>query len=172
MPDRTCDKIYRSWHDSGTLFYRTGNTVTGQQSLGSIFPVTHGKCFSAWKDRGTDTADSSGSRHVHKRAFFLSLFLPDGSGIFIASGTAFFSLHRDRTSCLRGCSGCTRNCPSAVELPQDGVPVTSGDCFMCQKCIGVCPKENIHSGIRIIRGNEWWMTLIRVALLLLLCQYL
>lgn len=77
----------------------------------------------------------------------------------------FFALHRDRENCIKGCSACTKKCPSGIGLPEDGSPRVEGDCFQCQKCIDICPKGNIHTGIRILKGNEVWFTLLRALLL-------
>lgn len=98
--------------------------------------------------------------------FFCRFLCPMGAVFSILPVLPFVSLHRSRTECLNGCSACTRRCPSAVELPADGSPAVSGDCFQCQKCIGTCPKSNIHCGFRGLKGNEIWFTLLRAAILL------
>ncbi len=106
-----------------------------------------------------------------KERFFCQFLCPMGAVFSLLPVLPFFSLRRNRESCITGCSGCSRNCPSATELPEQGSLATSGDCFMCQKCIDVCPKGNIHSGFSKIRGNEIWFTIVRTILLLLLIWY-
>lgn len=100
--------------------------------------------------------------------FFCRFLCPMGALFSMLPVLPVFSLHRSRENCIKGCSACSKNCPSAVELPDDGSLEPSGDCFMCQKCIDMCPKKNIHTGIRALRGNEIWFTLIRAIILLAL----
>ena len=62
-------------------------------------------------------------------------------------------------------------CPSDIELAPDTAPELSGDCFQCQKCIDTCPKGNIHTGIRALKGNEIWYTVLRAVILLILFKF-
>ena len=48
----------------------------------------------------------------------------------------------------------------------------SGDCFQCQKCIDICPQKHIHCGIRKLKGNEFWFTILRALILLGICLWL
>lgn len=98
--------------------------------------------------------------------FFCRTFCPMGAVFSLLPVLPFFALHRDRDNCLKGCKACTRKCPSNIGLPETGSLKVEGDCFQCQKCIDTCPKGNIHAGIRRIRGNEVWFTLLRAAVLL------
>lgn len=104
--------------------------------------------------------------------FFCRFFCPMGAVFSLLPVFPFFSLHREREQCIRGCSGCTKNCPSSIELPTVGSMDVSGDCFQCQKCIDICPKGNIHCGIHKIKGNEIVFTLFRALFLLGLCLWL
>lgn len=104
--------------------------------------------------------------------FFCRFLCPMGAVFSMLPVLPVFSLHRDREKCIKGCSGCTRNCPSDVELPSDGSYETAGDCFQCQKCIDICPRGNIHCGIKMLHGNEIWFTVLRAALLLALYMML
>lgn len=97
--------------------------------------------------------------------FFCRFFCPMGAIFSLLPVLPFFSLHRDRENCIKGCSACTKNCPSDIGLPNDGSLDVCGDCFQCQKCIDVCPKSNIHCGIKSIRGNEFVFTILRAILL-------
>lgn len=97
--------------------------------------------------------------------FFCRNLCPMGAVFSLLPVLPFFALHRDRENCIKGCSACTKKCPSGIGLPEDGSPRVEGDCFQCQKCIDICPKENIHTGIRILKGNEVWFTLLRALLL-------
>lgn len=97
--------------------------------------------------------------------FFCRNLCPMGAVFSLLPVLPFFALHRDRENCIKGCSACTKKCPSGIGLPEDGSPRVEGDCFQCQKCIDICPKGNIHTGIRILKGNEVWFTLLRALLL-------
>lgn len=97
--------------------------------------------------------------------FFCRNLCPMGAVFSLLPVLPFFALHRDRENCIKGCSACTKKCPSGIGLPEDGSPRVEGDCFQCQKCIDICPKGNIYTGIRILKGNEVWFTLLRALLL-------
>ncbi len=97
--------------------------------------------------------------------FFCRNLCPMGAVFSLLPVLPFFTLHRNKDNCIKGCSACTRKCPSDIELPKDGSPRVVGDCFLCQKCIDICPKKNIHTGIKILRGNEICFTIARAVLL-------
>ena len=102
---------------------------------------------------------------VVEERFFCRFLCPMGAIFSLLPVLPFFSLRRERSSCISGCSACTRKCPSGIALSESGIGV-DGDCFACQKCIEVCPKQNIHVGVSSsIKGNEWWFTLIKTAVL-------
>lgn len=102
--------------------------------------------------------------------FFCRFLCPMGAVFSLLPVLPFFALHRDRDRCIRGCSACTRKCPSSIGLPQQGSLEVKSDCFWCQKCIDTCPKGNIHCGIEVVKGNEVWFTLFRA--LLLFCLFM
>jgi len=81
--------------------------------------------------------------------FFCRFMCPMGAVFSILPIAATFTLHRDRAGCIKGC-----------------------DCFQCQKCNGICPKSNIHTGIKQLRGNELWFTGIKAAILIAICIWL
>ncbi len=100
--------------------------------------------------------------------FFCRVLCPMGAVFSILPVLPFSNLRRDRSECIKGCRACTMKCPSDIELAPDTAPELSGDCFQCQKCIDTCPKGNIHTGIRVLKGNEIWYTVLRAVILLVL----
>ncbi|MFV0362059.1 MAG: 4Fe-4S binding protein [Suipraeoptans sp.] len=103
---------------------------------------------------------------IFEERFFCKFFCPMGAVFSILPVFPMFNLFRDRENCIKGCKTCERNCPANIELPESGKIAVSGDCIQCQKCIQVCPKKNIHTGIRRIKGNEIWFTAARVIILI------
>lgn len=104
--------------------------------------------------------------------FFCRFFCPMGAIFAILPVLPLFSLKRNREECFKGCSGCTRKCPSDIELPEKGSMAVVGDCFQCQKCTDTCPGANIHCGIGRLKGNEIWFTVLRAVILLALFLWL
>ena len=102
--------------------------------------------------------------------FFCRILCPMGAVFSILPVLPLFTLRRDRSECINGCRACTMKCPSDIELAPDTAPELSGDCFQCQKCIDTCPKGNIHTGIRRLKGNEIWLTVLRAVILVVLLK--
>ena len=104
--------------------------------------------------------------------FFCRVLCPMGAVFSILPVLPLSALRRDRAECIKGCRACTMKCPSDIELAPDTAPELSGDCFQCQKCIDTCPKGNIHTGIRALKGNEIWYTVLRAVILLVLFKFI
>ena len=104
--------------------------------------------------------------------FFCRNFCPMGAVFSLLPVFPFFALHRDRENCIKGCKACTKKCPSNIGLPEDGSPKIEVECFQCQKCIDTCPKGNIHTGVKGLCGNEFWFTILRAVILLILLLWL
>ncbi|MCI8647646.1 MAG: 4Fe-4S binding protein [Firmicutes bacterium] len=104
--------------------------------------------------------------------FFCQVLCPLGAIFSLLPILPFFTLRRKKEACIKGCSACTRNCPSDLELLQKQSLQVMGDCFQCHKCMGVCPRQNITCGRSPLRGNEILFTLIRAALLAALCVWI
>lgn len=91
--------------------------------------------------------------------------------ICVYSGICRSEIHLYTDRCRRkGCRDLFRD--SNIGLPEDGSPKVEGDCFQCQKCIDTCPKGNIHTGVKGLRGNEFWFTILRAVILLILLLWL
>lgn len=97
--------------------------------------------------------------------FFCKFLCPMGAIFALLPALPVTGLFREKTECLKGCSGCKKNCPADIDLPNQGSMEVRGDCFQCGKCIDICPKQNIKTGYLPLRGNEIWFTLIRAVLL-------
>lgn len=104
--------------------------------------------------------------------FFCRFLCPMGAVFTLVPVLPLFGLVRERDNCLKGCSACTRRCPSNIELPATGKYEIKGDCFQCQKCIDICPKKNVHTGMKKLRGNEIWFTIVRAVLLFAIFKYM
>lgn len=103
--------------------------------------------------------------------FFCRFLCPMGAVFSLLPILPFFSLGREREKCINGCRACTNKCPADIELPELGADIQSGECFMCQKCIGICPKSNVRTSVKKIYGNEVIFTLVKVILLIILMKY-
>lgn len=62
-----------------------------------------------------------------------------------------------------------RRLPSGIELPNSGENIQSGECFMCQKCMNICPKQNVKTST--IKGNGIGFILIRAAILITIMKW-
>ena len=62
-----------------------------------------------------------------------------------------------------------RRLPSGIELPNSGEDIQSGECFMCQKCMNICPKQNVKTST--IKENGIGFILIRAAILIIIMKW-
>lgn len=97
--------------------------------------------------------------------FFCRFLCPMGAVFSLMPVLPYFTLHRNRPECIRGCNVCERTCPCGVKLPEDDSFDLSGECICCEKCVGACPKQNIHCDVQKLHGNEIWFTILRAAIL-------
>ena len=121
-------------------------------------------CFAGVYGKAKGTSPWDVFSMLHAGNFHLQGYLP---GVILLL-LIIVGMHRDRENCIKGCSGCTKKCPSGIGLPEDGSLKVEGDCFQCQKCIDTCPKKHIHTGIKGLKGNEFWFTILRAILLLVI----
>ena len=59
--------------------------------------------------------------------FFCRFLCPMGAVFSLLPVLPLFSLRRDRHSCIPKCSGCTKKCPSDIQLPDHGSWAVSSD---------------------------------------------
>lgn len=99
-----------------------------------------------------------------KERFFCQFLCPMGAVFALLPVLPWTKLNRDRENCLKGCSLCERNCPTAVSLEKDGF--RDGECIRCNRCTENCPKKNIGTSLLNWKGNEIWSLVLEAALLL------
>ena len=74
--------------------------------------------------------------------FFCQFLCPMGAFFATLPILPFMALRRDPANCLKECNACRNTCPAGLKLEPDGL--RSGECLSCEKCIGICPKNNLH----------------------------
>ena len=99
-----------------------------------------------------------------KERFFCQFLCPMGAVFALLPVLPWTKLNRERENCLKGCSVCERNCPTAVSLEKDGF--RDGECIRCNRCTENCPKRNIGTSISSWKGNEIWSLILEAVLLL------
>lgn len=77
---------------------------------------------------------------VHSR-LFCQFLCPMGAFFAILPVLPFMALRRDPENCLKGCNACRNVCPAGLKLEPDGI--RNGECVSCEKCIGICPRNNL-----------------------------
>ena len=96
--------------------------------------------------------------------FFCQFLCPMGAVFALLPQMPFSALQRDEENCIKGCSACKRKCPVNIKLEQDGF--YNGECIACEKCAGICPKDNLTRWDRKLFGKAWITVLIKAGLLL------
>ncbi|MBQ9014533.1 MAG: 4Fe-4S binding protein [Firmicutes bacterium] len=97
--------------------------------------------------------------------FFCRTLCPMGGVFSLLPVLPWLTVRRDQTQCIAGCRACAKACPALVSLPDMESLDTPGDCFQCHKCTCVCPRSNVTTKVRWIRGDDLWLTMIRVLIL-------
>lgn len=78
--------------------------------------------------------------------FFCRYLCPLGAFLSILQVLRIFRINKNKSTCLEGCSICTRNCPMGIELNKVN-RVDSIDCIQCMNCTKDCTKNNIKLSI-------------------------
>lgn len=101
---------------------------------------------------------------LHER-FFCQFLCPMGAVFSLLPVLPLGQLRRDRDTCAKGCSACSRVCPVDLELEEESIH--SGECIRCNRCVELCPKHNISIDWIPLSGNEpAWVVLQAAALLI------
>lgn len=95
--------------------------------------------------------------------FFCQFLCPMGAVFSLMPIFPYAILKRDRESCIKNCNACQVYCP--VRLSIDGDSQNSGECFRCGKCSNICPKQNVHCGIKNMRGSETFLVIVKAVIL-------
>lgn len=98
--------------------------------------------------------------------FFCKYLCPMGAVFSLLPILPAALYRRERESCINGCSACKRQCPVSLDIDGDGKD--SGECIQCNQCLITCPKENIHTGIKV-KGNEIWLVIGKAVVFLVVC---
>lgn len=97
--------------------------------------------------------------------FFCRFLCPMGAVFSLIPVLPIFNIFRNKGNCINGCSACSKRCPMQIDLPDDDSGDYDENCIQCLKCVSICPKENNHAQIKTIRGNEFWLIVIKVLIL-------
>lgn len=89
--------------------------------------------------------------------FFCQVLCPMGALFALLPVLPYGALKRDAAHCIPKCNACERQCPVSLKLSEDGR--RNGECIGCEKCAGICPKQNISGMI----PNPYLSVLIRSA---------
>ncbi len=112
------------------------------------------------------------------KRFFCQFLCPLGAVFALMPVLPFSAFSRKKACCSKRCGHCCAGCP--VSVFPDADAFTAGECISCGKCADVCPIGNagllrakaageLRVGkppMRLLRGNEIWLVLLKAALLL------
>ena len=93
--------------------------------------------------------------------FFCQFLCPLGAFFTVLPILPTAMLHRDIPNCIKGCSACKNTCPVGLKLETDGF--RNGECISCEKCTGVCPKNNLQYPASVLFKNNIFYILVRAA---------
>lgn len=102
--------------------------------------------------------------------FFCQFLCPLGAFFAVLPILPSAQLHRDAPNCLKGCSACQNMCPVGLKLETDGF--RNGECISCEKCTGVCPKNNLAYPASVLYKKEFIYVLFRAAVFFVLGVWL
>ncbi len=98
--------------------------------------------------------------------FFCRFLCPMGAVFSLLPVLPFFTVQRKRENCRKNCRACKSVCPANVDVPEQGSFAVRGDCFQCQKCVHICPSQNVKTTRWLGGTHEIWMTILRAVILI------
>jgi polyferredoxin len=101
-----------------------------------------------------------------KQRFFCRFFCPMGAVFALMPVLPTGRLTKEKEHCIKGCAACKNNCPVGIDVADD--VRSGGECIECHKCVNICPKQNIHTGIQRVKGNEIGYVIGKAAMLYVL----
>lgn len=102
--------------------------------------------------------------------FFCQFLCPLGAFFAVLPMLPFAQLRRDPEKCLPRCNACRNQCPVDLKLEKDGF--RNGECISCEKCAGICPRDNLRYSANAVVKSEFLFTLLRAALFFALGTWL
>lgn len=105
-----------------------------------------------------------------RERFFCQFLCPMGAVFALLPQLPFATLRRNPENCLKGCQACKKQCPVDIKLEPDGFK--NGECVACERCAGVCPKNNLTRWDRKLFHDEAVAVVLKAALLFALGAYL
>mgnify|MGYP002515690383 CR=1 FL=1 len=98
--------------------------------------------------------------------FFCQFLCPMGAVFSLLPILPFAQLHRDSSQCIPGCNACAHRCP--VNLKLDDESLRSGECIVCEACVGTCPRSNISRWDLTLCKGFWVPVLAKTVLFFLM----
>ena len=111
---------------------------------------------------------------LFEKRFFCRFLCPMGAVFSLLPVAPGMAVKRDRENCIPGCRACQMKCPANIEIAdaKDGDSLMMGECFSCGKCIEICPKGNVHTGVITKERKAIWIQILKAAVLIAMCIYL
>lgn len=94
--------------------------------------------------------------------FFCQFLCPMGAFFAILPVLPFASLSRKPENCFKGCNACKNRCPAGLKLEPDGI--RNGECIGCERCVPICPSNNLSYPALAIFKSGYTFILLRAAI--------
>jgi ferredoxin-type protein NapH len=87
---------------------------------------------------------------LHDQRAFCKYLCPTGFLLRWTSRPALLRV-RARADACTGCGACTKVCPMDIPVAERvrmGIPISRGDCILCQRCVLTCPAGVLKTSLR------------------------